>query len=384
MEQGRVLQIVVAIAMAALALPGHAAAQTNSGAPATWLDGCWGSRGGNRRLTITQQPGGITVTSVDGRESGFWRYQGYRYDHPVYYLESGYRLYARQDNHDYIEFHGAVEADLYRVSGACPATANSRSRPNTAPAAPAGPAVASRPAAPPRAPSGPAAATSATSPGSALEQQWASARAAVAARNYPEAARLLAPLAARGIPPAQAAMAILLYQGQGVPQDGPAALTMMGDAAEQGFQPAIEQLARWERQQARLAAGGPGAAAGGSPTAADPSRSRRILIHNPALEATHCVHIRAHGAPGSRGFTQSIVNECGQVVEATWCYTDGECQREGGSAWTLAASGQGSAYPIGRTAVRYGACLGRNSGGFEHGSQGQRIICTGDAGAPPR
>ncbi|WP_395612352.1 hypothetical protein [Allosphingosinicella sp.] len=96
------------------------------------------------------------------------------------------------------------------------------------------------------------------------------------------------------------------------------------------------------------------------------------------------MRIVAYGTRGSRGFTQSIANHCGQVVEVSWRSTGGECERDSGNSWTLAASGPGSAYPIGSGAVRYGACLGRNSGGFAQGSQGQRLICTGDAGARPR
>jgi TPR repeat protein len=206
----------------------------------------------------------------------------------------------------------------------------------------------------------------------------------VLAGHREEGLRQLSDLAAQGYAPAQVMLGQLYLGALGVPEDLPRAMALIRSSAAQNFRPAVEMLARLERaDQARLAAaGGSGAAASQPPSASSPplASRRERLVHNPALEATHCVHIRAHGAPGSRGFTQSIVNECGQVVEVSWCATGGECEREGGNGWALEASGPGSAYPVGSGAVRYGACLGRNSGGFAQGSQGQRMICTGEAG----
>lgn len=235
------------------------------------------------------------------------------------------------------------------------------------PAAPA-PRVAS-PAAPPRAPSAPAGPAAA-----------ASAALRLANTDLQAGLRELNRLAAEGNSTAQFALGMMYSMGRGVPRDPARALMFMRQAAAQRLPQALRQLPAMEQQAQREANAGGMAAASPAPT---PAR-RETRVHNPALVATHCVRVVAHGTPGSRGFTQSIANECGRVVEVSWCATGGECERGSGNGWTLAASGQGSAYPVGSGAVRYGACLGRNSGGFAQGSQGQRVICTGDAGARPR
>ncbi|WP_395612329.1 hypothetical protein [Allosphingosinicella sp.] len=187
-------------------------------------------------------------------------------------------------------------------------------------------------------------------------------------------------LAAAGNSSAQFVLGMMYSMGRGVPRDPARALMFMRQAAAQRLPQALQQLPAIEQQAQREANAGGTAVASPAP----PPARREARVHNPALEATHCVRIVAYGTRGSRGFTQSIANHCGQVVEVSWCSTGGECERDSGNSWTLAASGPGSAYPIGSGAVRYGACLGRNSGGFAQGSQGQRMICTGDAGARPR
>ncbi len=230
-------------------------------------------------------------------------------------------------------------------------------------------AVASRPAAPPRAPSasaGPAAA--------------ASAALSLGRTDLQASLRELNRLAAAGNSSAQFILGMMYSIGRGVPRPPARALMFMRQAAAQRLPQALQQLPAIEQQAQREANAGGTAVASPAP----PPARREARVHNPALEATHCVRIVAYGTRGSRGFTQSIANHCGQVVEVSWCSTGGECERDSGNSWTLAASGPGSAYPIGSGAVRYGACLGRNSGGFAQGSQGQRLICTGDAGARPR
>lgn len=409
MELRRVTQTVVAIVIATSALTCNAtSAQTNINAPATWLDGCWGSGSGYQRLTITQQPGGIAVTSVDGRESGFWRFVGNIDNHPAYSHESGYRLYTPLENHDHILFHGAIEVDLYRERGACTATVHA------APATPTSPnAVASRPAAPPSPTAAASLAVFNAGNRSEAVRQWrmladsgdrdaAYYLGMVYVGNYSDiprdialSERYYASAANAGLPKAQANFGLFLlffdrevegqqwveravasgdaeaqwvvasgyWRGQGLERDLQRARDLMQLSAAQNYAPAIRDLPALEAAIAERRA-----------------TERETRIHNPALEATHCVRIVAYGSPGSRGFTQSILNECGRVVEVSWCSTGGECERNSGNSWTLAATGTGSGYPVGSGTVRFRACFGRNSGGFEQGSQGQRVICTGEAG----
>jgi len=114
-----------------------------------------------------------------------------------------------------------------------------------------------------------------------------------------------------------------------------------------------------------LSAGSPGGS--GSP---DASRSRKV--HNPAADAKGCTRLiqdtTRQGAQISGRFR--FVNDCPTAVEFFWC-SDSECTHSG-NTWTI---GVGRGWPVSGTNVRWGACRGANSGGFDKGSQGQRYTC---------
>jgi hypothetical protein len=107
----------------------------------------------------------------------------------------------------------------------------------------------------------------------------------------------------------------------------------------------------------------------GSP---DPSRSRKV--HNPAADAKGCTKLiqgRERGVLSPIGGNLTFVNSCPTAVEFFWC-SDNECTRNSGNTWTIRVGGT---WPVDGTNVRWGACRGRDSGGFDKGSQGQRYTC---------
>ncbi|MFT3805718.1 hypothetical protein [Arenimonas sp.] len=100
--------------------------------------------------------------------------------------------------------------------------------------------------------------------------------------------------------------------------------------------------------------------------------------HRADLEATHCVAMvqLASGDSKISGGGQVIANNCGRVVEVSWCLKGKECETEiGGGAWTLAASGMGSSYPVAVGEYLYGACYGKNSIERVKGSKGLEYRC---------
>lgn len=103
----------------------------------------------------------------------------------------------------------------------------------------------------------------------------------------------------------------------------------------------------------------------------DPSRSRKI--HNPAADAKSCTQLiqdtTRQGAEISGRLR--FVNKCPTAVEFFWC-SDAECMRDSGNTWTIHVGG---GWPVSGTDVRWGACRGANSGGFDKGSQGLRYTC---------
>lgn len=109
----------------------------------------------------------------------------------------------------------------------------------------------------------------------------------------------------------------------------------------------------------------------GGAGATDQSRSRKV--HNPAADAKHCVQVINDGSgrgAGTSGHAR-FVNNCGIAVEIFWC-TPAECARGSGNSWTVRAGG---GWPISDAGVRWGACKGANSGGFDRGSEGHKYTC---------
>jgi hypothetical protein len=127
----------------------------------------------------------------------------------------------------------------------------------------------------------------------------------------------------------------------------------------------------------------PGAAGGSLPALAsrggssgsgapDPRRSHKI--HNPAADAKGCTQLiqgKERGPLSPIGGNLTFVNNCPTAVEFFWC-SDKECTRNSGNTWTI---GIGSSWPVDGINVRWGACRGANSGGFDEDSQGQRYTC---------
>lgn len=133
---------------------------------------------------------------------------------------------------------------------------------------------------------------------------------------------------------------------------------MMGYSANAGSGSSLPPLA---------STGGTGSS--GSP---DPSRSRKV--HNPAADAKGCSKLIPSTewiGKSAMGGNFRFVNDCPTKVEFFWC-SDNECTRDSGNTWTISAGGN---WPVSGTNVRWGACRGRDSGGFDKGSQGQRYTC---------
>ena len=105
---------------------------------------------------------------------------------------------------------------------------------------------------------------------------------------------------------------------------------------------------------------------------ADTSRSRKV--HNPAADAKSCSLIKKFSTPSgpisNRG-DMRFINNCPTAVEFFWC-SDAECTRNSGNTWTIRAGGE---WPVYGTNVRWGACRGANSGGFDKNSQGLKYTC---------
>ena len=117
----------------------------------------------------------------------------------------------------------------------------------------------------------------------------------------------------------------------------------------------------------------PSAGNQGSGGSTDPSRTRKV--HNPAADARNCVQLiqdsQRQGAGTSGNWR--FVNNCDSTVELFWCFVqdNGSC-REGGT-WTVHA---GKGWPtFGNKPIKWGACRGRDGGGMDRDSEGNRYTC---------
>jgi len=93
------------------------------------------------------------------------------------------------------------------------------------------------------------------------------------------------------------------------------------------------------------------------------------LVHNPARDAKHCVTLSRSGP--SRNW--QFVSHCNGPVEVFWCFvqSDGRCRN--GGTWTIKPGWNWSAQN--NQPIRWGACMGKNSGGMDRDSNGQKYTC---------
>lgn len=97
-------------------------------------------------------------------------------------------------------------------------------------------------------------------------------------------------------------------------------------------------------------------------------------VHNPAADARGCsklIQSTEWIGKSAMGGNLRFVNNCPTTVEFFWC-SDAECDRDSGNTWSIRAGGN---WPVSGTNVRWGACMGANSGSFDRGSHGQRYTC---------
>ncbi|HUQ26755.1 MAG TPA: hypothetical protein VM140_13885 [Burkholderiales bacterium] len=106
----------------------------------------------------------------------------------------------------------------------------------------------------------------------------------------------------------------------------------------------------------------------GATALAQSNANRSRKIHNPAADARGCSRLVAK--PGGQSGWQ-FVNNCPTAVEFFWC-SGAECERDSGNTWTIRSGGS---WPVTGRDVRWGACRGANSGGFDQGSKGHKYTC---------
>lgn len=118
----------------------------------------------------------------------------------------------------------------------------------------------------------------------------------------------------------------------------------------------------------------PLASLGGTAGSGSTDSSRTRKVHNPAADAKGCSKLIPSTewiGKSAMGGNFRFVNNCTTAVEFFWC-SDAECDRDSGNTWTIRAGGN---WPVSGTNIRWGACRGANSGGFDKGSHGQRYTC---------
>jgi len=116
--------------------------------------------------------------------------------------------------------------------------------------------------------------------------------------------------------------------------------------------------------------------AASSNTTASRDASLTHKVHNPAADAKPCTLITGNGnmaAISTRGGWQ-LANQCGVPIEAFWCVVSPEGQCKNGGTWTIAPGNTWSIQEGGQS-LRWGACKGRNGGGFDNGSNGEKYTC---------
>ncbi len=112
-------------------------------------------------------------------------------------------------------------------------------------------------------------------------------------------------------------------------------------------------------------------------SAAAANAKRQHKIHNPAMDAKACVKLvqgtTRDGTNISGNWQMS--NICNFPIEFFWCEANVECSRLNGNAgntWTISV---GRGWPLSGHDFRWGACKGRDSGGFNKDSAGISYTC---------
>jgi hypothetical protein len=106
----------------------------------------------------------------------------------------------------------------------------------------------------------------------------------------------------------------------------------------------------------------------------DSSRMRKV--HNPAADAKGCVKMIQTSSSTTVRISGnfSFNNECNSAVEIFWCFPkpDGRCGS--GGTWTVSA---GRGWPVmdNEASIRWGACRGRDGGGWNKGAEGATYTC---------
>ena len=112
---------------------------------------------------------------------------------------------------------------------------------------------------------------------------------------------------------------------------------------------------------------------GGESPSTDSDRTRKV--HNPAADAKSCVQLIQGGdrpGAGTSGHWR-FFNKCSSTVEIFWCFVgdDGKCGN--GGTWTVNAN---KGWPTFESKpIKWGACRGRDGGGFDRDSNGGRFTC---------
>lgn len=108
------------------------------------------------------------------------------------------------------------------------------------------------------------------------------------------------------------------------------------------------------------------------------NQARSRIVAGSGRSASDCVSLVTFANSDARtsGMNRVLINNCPGSVEVFWCYVDGDCNNLAiSNTWTLSA---GNRWPLSADReVRWGACHGANSGSFEDGSHGLRVVCTG-------
>ncbi len=132
----------------------------------------------------------------------------------------------------------------------------------------------------------------------------------------------------------------------------------------------------------KLAEGGASAAQGasvgndGGSLNRETDSSRMRKVHNPAADAKGCVKMIQTSSSTTVRISGnfSFTNECNSAVEIFWCFPkpDGRCGS--GGTWTVSA---GRGWPVmdNEASIRWGACRGRDGGGWNRGAEGATYTC---------
>lgn len=112
-------------------------------------------------------------------------------------------------------------------------------------------------------------------------------------------------------------------------------------------------------------------------SAAAANAKRQHKIHNPRMDAKACVKLTQgttrNGANISGNWQMS--NICNFPIEFFWCEANVECNRLNGNAGNTWTIGVGRGWPLSGHDFRWGACKGRDSGGFNKDSAGMSYTC---------